>query len=47
MVVKIGKYIETEKDLKSSSYERELALIFLFVLLLYVPSQQLWQWRDG
>ena len=21
--------------------------IFYFVLLLYVPSQQLWPWRDG
>ena len=22
-------------------------LFVLFVLLLYVPSQQLWSWRDG
>ena len=23
------------------------SFLFLFVLLLYVPSQQLWSWRDG
>ena len=24
-----------------------LSSAYLFVLLLYVPSQQLWSWRDG
>ena len=28
-------------------HERATLLVVLFVLLLYVPSQQLWSWRDG
>ena len=35
-----------ELDLVSSDVFT-LTINFLFVLLLYVPSQQLWSWQDG
>ena len=31
----------------SLSFYVNMVALFLFVLLLYVPSQQLWSWLDG
>ena len=39
-------YVSVEK-LKIIIFNFVLLCLFLFVLLLYVPSQQLWSWRDG
>ena len=39
---------ETDKSWKYQAkvYVRRF-ILFVFVLLLYFPSQQLWSWRDG
>ena len=35
------------KSLYGVGYFAHFFLVCLFVLLLYVPSKQLWSWRDG
>ena len=50
---KCKKYISSSHRLKIAnkmvfhSLKISLVIVCLFVLFLYVPTQQLWSWRDG
>ena len=39
--------VDTIINLEETITARGFVCLFLFVLLRYVPSQQLWSWRDG
>ena len=43
----VGMLIKINFTFKKFNFNWHNVCLFLFVLLLYVPSQQLWSWRDG
>ena len=43
----VGSAVNISGDFINHTYDSHFDLFCLFVLLLYVPSQQLWSWRNG